>query len=376
MPKQRCLWLALASLLVLVSVRQSVLVEGCDLGPFYWSISGTVADRPLEDAVPWVSSTPEEQGMDSAFIEAAMVDVRRLQSINSLLVVRNGVLVWEEYFNGHNAARSYEIASVAKSFMSALVGIAIEQGYFEGVNQFVSELLPAAFEGLDASKQRMTLRELLTMQAGLVWEPMVPLDLVAMQHVVDDVLLQPFTSMRETPFNYSTGLVHLASAAIAETTGMTTCEFAWANLFEPLGIAPEVWATDANGVYTGGWFMYFTPRELARFGQLYLQGGEWEGQQILSAEWVRSSIARQVNFDPFSGYGYWWWVSSYWDSNTSITYEITSARGGGGQLIWIVPALDLIMVTTSDHAYQSSSQRFPAETFLQEVLIPAVGDGE
>jgi CubicO group peptidase (beta-lactamase class C family) len=159
-----------------------------------------------------------------------------------------------------------------------------------------------------------------------------------------------------------------------EVTGQTTCEFANETLFSPLGIAPEYWGQDADGVHTGGWFMYFTPRELATFGQLYLQGGEWNGTQIIPSSWVKSSLSQQVPFDPFSGYGYWWWLSSYWDAKTNVTYEIQSARGGGGQMIYLVPALDLVMVTTSDHAYQGTNVRFDSEGFLQMVVIPAILD--
>jgi CubicO group peptidase (beta-lactamase class C family) len=343
----------------------------CDNEGFRWSVSGTVTDRPVAGAEAWPVSTPEAEGMDAEALEAAIVELRRIASLNSLLIVRNGHLVVEEYFNGHRAEESYEIASVSKSILSALVGIAIERGLFTGVHQLVSELLPDAFEGATLSKRRITLRDLLTMQAGLVWEPVPPLDLISLQHVVADVIAQPITSGQGGRFTYSTGLPHLASAAIARVAGTSTCAFARETLFEPLGIAPEVWGRDADGVHTGGWFMYFTPRELARFGLLYLRGGEWNEEQIVPANWVRSSLSHQVSFDPFSGYGYWWWLSSYWDPATFVTYEIPSARGGGGQAIFLVPALDLVMVTTSDHAYQGTSIRFDAERFLHDVVIPA-----
>ena len=352
-----------------------VWAQTCELGVFHWSVSGTVTDRPVDGSVPLQSATPVSQGVDGAMLESGIEGIRQLPSLNSLLILRNGLLIHEEYFNGHNATHSYEIASVSKSILSALVGLALEQGYFGSVHQFVAELLPEAFADTTPSKQRITIRDLLTMQAGLIWEPVAPLDLVSMQHVVSDVIALPITSGTGSRFQYSTGLPHLASAAIAEATGFSTCAFAWEHLFEPLGIAPEVWGRDADGVYTGGWYMYFTPRELARFGQLYLQGGVWEGEQILPASWVRSSLSTQVTFDDFSGYGYWWWLSSYWDPTTYVTYEIQSARGGGGQMIWLVPAMDLVMVTTSDHAYQGSSNRFHSEQFLHDVLIPAVRSG-
>jgi len=262
---------------------------------------------------------------------------------------------------------------LSQELASRVVGIAIEEGYLDSVHQFLSELLPGVFDGAGRFKQRITVRDLLTMQAGLVWEPTAPLDLVSMQQTVADVIAQPIPADQGSRFVYSTGLPHLASAAIAAETGVTTCEFAATYLFEPLGIMPEVWGRDADGIYTGGWYMYFTPRELARFGQLYLQGGIWEGQQIVPEHWVRSSLSAQVAFEDFSGYGCWWWLSSYWDPTTHSTHKIQSARGGGGQMIWLVPDLETAMVATSDHAYQGSGIRFNSERFLHDVVIPSTG---
>ena len=345
----------------------------CEFGPFYWSVSGTVTD-PIDDTDTWIFSTPEAEGMDGTMLAEAIEDISRLPSLHSLLILRHGRIVSETYFNGQTPSRSYEIASVSKSIMSALAGIAIDLGHIGSVTQRIETFFPDTLEGAVASKRRITVRDLLTMQAGLVWEPIVPLDLVTWQHVVDDVLALPVTFEPHTLFNYSTGLVHLFSAILTEVSGQTTCQFACEHLFTPLGIAPEYWGVDADGIHTGGWFMYFTPRELARFGQLYLQGGEWNGTQIVPASWIESSLSTQVSFDPFSGYGYWWWLSSYWDAATNITYEIQSARGGGGQAIFLIPDLDLVMVTTSDHAYQGTSVKFDSEAFLQDVLIPSVLD--
>jgi len=345
----------------------------CDFGSFTWSVSGTRTDLS-GTADEWVFSTPEAEGMDGTALAEGIAEIRSLASLHSLLILRHGRIVSETYFNGENATHSYEIASVSKSIMSALVGIALERGYIESIHQVVSDLLPEPFEQAGSTKQRITVRDLLTMQAGLFWEPTAPLDMISLQHVVNDVVAGPLTYGAGVRFNYSTGLAHLASAVLMEVTGQTTCEFASETLFSPLGIAPEYWGQDADGVHTGGWFMYFTPRELAKFGQLYLQDGEWNGTPIIPSSWVKSSLSHQVSFDPFSGYGYWWWLSSYWDAATNITYQIQSARGGGGQMIYLVPALDLVMVTTSDHAYQGTNVRFDSEGFLQIVVIPAILD--
>jgi CubicO group peptidase (beta-lactamase class C family) len=345
----------------------------CDFGSYYWSVSGTLPDAG-DNSNEWVFSTPEAEGMDGAALAQGIAELRTLASIHSLLILRHGRIVSETYFNGQNATRSYEIASVSKSILSALVGIAIDRGHIESIHQRLSDLLLKPFANAGVTKQRITVRDLLTMQAGLFWEPTAPLDMISWQHVVEDVIAQPLTYGEGMPFKYSTGLAHLASAVLSEVTGQTACEFACETLFSPLGIAPEYWGQDADGIYTGGWFMYFTPREMARFGQLYLQGGEWNGTQIIPSSWVSSSLAQQVRFDPFSGYGYWWWISSHWEAATNITYEIQSARGGGGQMIYLVPELGLVMVTTSDHAYQGTNVRFDSEGFLQRVVIPSILD--
>jgi len=355
----------------LLCLLSSSVANACDVGLPEWSVSGTVPDRPIDGMVPLATASPESQGINGNLLKAGIQRVRYLPSLNSLLIARNGVVVCEEYFNGHNATDSYEVASVSKSIMSALVGIAIERGHIESIHQPVSELLPEAFADAEWSKCLITMRDLLTMQAGMLWEPAAPLDLVATQHVVEDVVGQSISKGQGSRFEYSTGLTHLASAVIASRSGMSTCEFATTNLFEPLGVAPEVWARDADGVHTGGWYMYFTPRELLRFGLLYLQGGNWEGQQIVPDLWVRLSLSQQVSLDDANGYGFWWWLSSFVDSQTSMSYKIQSARGGGEQMIWLVPELNLVMVTTSDHAYQGSPFRFDSEQFLHEVVIPA-----
>ena len=372
--RNRSRWIGILSLALAVGLTAfAESTPCCDFGSFYWSVSGTVTDS-VDDSKDWVFSTPEAEGMDGAMLAEGIADIATLPSLHSLLILRNGRIVSETYFNGQNASRSYEIASVSKSIMSALVGIAIEQDYIANVHERAEVFLPEYLSNEVRSKRRITLRDLLTMQAGLIWEPVPPLNLVAWQHVVDDVIAKQVTHSDSTLFDYSTGLPHLMSAILARATGQSTCEFACENLFTPLGIAPEYWGQDADGVYTGGWFMYFTPRELAKFGQLYLQEGEWNGTQIISSEWITSSLSHQVRFDPFSGYGYWWWLSSYWDPETFVTYEIQSARGGGGQMIYLVPALDLVLVTTSDHAYQGTDVRFDSETFLHTVLIPSVLD--
>jgi CubicO group peptidase (beta-lactamase class C family) len=199
------------SLLVAVMILGSIPIVAsdtepscCDFGSFYWSVSGTRTDVS-EAADEWIFSTPEAEGMDGTALAEGIAEMRSLASLHSLLILRHGRIVSETYFNGENATHSYEIASVSKSIMSALVGIALDRGYIESVHQFVSDLLPESFEQAGSTKQRITVRDLLAMQAGLFWEPAAPLDMISLQHVVSDVVAGPLTYGEGVRFNYSTG---------------------------------------------------------------------------------------------------------------------------------------------------------------------------
>jgi CubicO group peptidase (beta-lactamase class C family) len=268
---------------------------------------------PLGDYWPtqdWRSSTPEEQGMDSHRLALMLEAVKQERlPLHSLLVIRNGYLVSETYFPPYDENSREELYSCTKSFIATLVGIAIDQGYIDSVQQPVLDFFAErSFENRDAAKQAMTVEDLLTMRSGLDWEEGDPA-YQAMYQSPDWVKFVLDKPMREQPgrqFNYCSGCSHVLSAIVQEQSGMNTRDFAQKELFEPLGITNMNWSVDSTGIPIGGWGLQITPREMAKLGYLYLHNGTWGGQQIVSAGWVKSATQMHTHTDSpqVAGYGY------------------------------------------------------------------------
>jgi Tol biopolymer transport system component/CubicO group peptidase (beta-lactamase class C family) len=316
------------------------------------------------DAGAWSISTPGEEGMDADRLETGVTALAEFSNLYSVLILRNDKIVLERYFQQEEPQHARNIQSASKSFLSALVGIAIHEGYIQSVDQTAAEFLPTHFAAVqDPHKLDITLHHLLTMRPGFSYQD-------ALYDLRGDWLAEaiayPLASAPGSEFNYSTLSSHILSAILAEATGMSTCAFACQYLFQPLGITIDNWSRDPQGYYMGGVAMYFTPRELARFGLLYLHDGVWEGQQVIPSEWIAASMTRHVNETGFPGvsYGYHWWRES------AAGYEVYAAVGHGGQTIRVVPDLDLVVVTTADsYAPAQGIEVFP---FLEEYVIPSI----
>ncbi|MGH9464712.1 MAG: serine hydrolase domain-containing protein [Thermoanaerobaculia bacterium] len=262
----------------------------------------------------------------------------------SLLVVADGATVWEERWDGGGPGTSVNVKSAAKSLLSALVGIALERGHLRSLEAPVLELLPEAFQGVEEAPGRaLTLRHLLTMTAGLEstsgtgYGPWV---------ASPDWVRYVLTRRRVAPpgelFIYSTGSSHLLSAILTRATGQPTRDFARQALLEPLGIEAS-WSRDPQGIDFGGNELRMTPRALARFGQLYLQGGEWAGQQLVPAAWIQESRRRHAEGwpDRYGAYGYLWWLPPGRPGGAYM------AMGYGGQVLYVAPERALVVVVTS-----------------------------
>lgn len=286
---------------------------------------------------------------------AALQDAQNMPRLNSLLISHDGKLLVEEYFNGASAQKPANVKSVSKSFMSALIGIAIEQGVIRSLDQpigdFYADLLPGEE---NAGKRAITIGNLLAMQAGLqstsfrnygAW--------VLSDDWIGFALDLPLESTPGTRMRYSTGNTHLLSGILTRATGMSTLQFARQNLTGPLGIQLSYWQADPDGIYFGGNNMEFTPRHMLVFGELYLNGGRRNGKQILSREWIDQSTQRLLESSREQGrfYGYGWWLRDM------AGIEVTYAWGYGGQFILIAPALNLVVVTTSSSEPGDSRRR-------------------
>ncbi len=297
----------------------------------------------------WKTSTPEQQGMDSAKLGIAVEFIQeRLPDAYSLLVIKDGYLVFEKYFRQGSPDRIAVIHSVTKSFTSALIGIAIDRGYLKSVDQRVFDFFPEyVTDDLDWRKKEIRLKHLLTMSAGLQWNDWGPelWDWVASLDWGEYTLQLPQEDYPGNVFNYNSSLSHLLSIIIEKSTKISTLEFADQHLFKPLGIRQRHWNNDPQGYYTGGFGLSLTARDLAKLGFLYLNNGYWDGQSIVSEHWVQASTRHRWHahrvYGP-TGYGYQWWVK---EVDGCHSYR---AWGRRGQFIVVVPKLDLVTVITSE----------------------------
>jgi CubicO group peptidase (beta-lactamase class C family) len=292
------------------------------------------------------ASPANKQATGSAILFADALDAaEQMPRLHSLLISHRGELVLEKYFNGRTGRQTANVKSVSKSWISALVGIAIDRGYIDGLDQPISDYYGEILqdEG-DAAKQSITIGNLLSMQAGLETTSFYNYGAwVLSDDWVRFALQQPMLAEPGTRLLYSTGNTHLLSTILTRATGKSTLQFARDELGDPLGLHIEAWPTDPNGIYFGGNNMEITPRQMLAFGELYLNNGRANGRQIIPESWVDLSLRPRVESSRQRGryYGYGWWVRDM--AGVPIAY----AWGYGGQFILVAKNLDLVAVTTS-----------------------------
>lgn len=296
----------------------------------------------------WKTSTPEDQGMDSASLETVDTYIRaNMPQAHSLLVARGGYLVFEQYYNGYTADQLNNTKCVTKSIMDALAAIAVEKGFIHSLDQRVEEFYPQYFgEGNDPQKKEIRIRHLLELTAGLDWrenQDHRTWNWIISSDRFQYTLQQDLVAEPGAIFNYNTGLTHLLSGIIAQTSGMSTLDFAKENLFGPLGITNVTWETDQNGIHCGGCDIYMTPRDMTKFGYLYLNRGNWETASLVPETWVAESTKLQhATGIPLGEYGRLWWIKPLGG------HEMYYAAGWGGQRIFVIPSLDMVIVYTAE----------------------------
>ena len=322
------------------------------------SMGGANGTAPTEPVAVQTVAAPESvpaPAWDPGAIEAA---ARTLPRLRSLLVSRSGELVFEGNYNGSRPDRPANIKSASKSVISALVGIAIDRGSIPGVQTPILTYFPDLGQSTDPRKRDITIEHLLTMRAGLegtsnrnygAW--------VMSRDWVRHALARPMFAAPGEEMEYSTGNTHLLSAILTKATSKSTWQFANETLAQPLAFTLAQWPRDPQGIYFGGNDMRMTPRAMLAFGELYLNRGRAGGRQIVPESWVNASCDGRTRtrrpgnpaFDPVRGfdpmrdrkYGYGWWVYEIQGYNACFAW------GYGGQYIFVVPELELVMVTTS-----------------------------
>jgi CubicO group peptidase (beta-lactamase class C family) len=333
------------------------------------SAAAVAAERPAWPVPDWKIASPESEGFSAAKLAKLDEHVRNdLPNFRSIVITRRGRVVYERYYAECTAASQNVMASTTKSVVSALVGIAIKDRVIKGPEQPIAELLPAAFRGVtDAQKRSIRLQDVLTMRSGLAIEFRETVaQLEASPNWVQFILSRPMTSAPGDRFEYGGGS-HLLTAILAARTGMSAREFAERRLFQPLGIRTGEWSADPQGIHHGTHGLHMTTRDMARFGYLYLHGGRWNGKQIVPAAWVKESVKAHSPGGPpeSSGYGYQWWVSD------ETGYPSYFAAGYGGQFIYVVPGLELVVAMTGN-AFLFPDKLMDHRHVIREYVTPAI----
>ena len=257
-------------------------------------------------------------------------------------------MIVDAYFYPYDGNSPHDLASVTKSIMTTLIGIAADQGKLKLDQPMLSFFPDATLANRDAAMEKITVRHLTNMANGLESTGMAQdegtlAQMEASDNWVQFALDRKVVSEPGTQFVYDSPGMHLLSAILQKATGMTALEFAQQNLFEPLGIRDVIWPADPQGV-TDGWSnILLHPRDAAKIGYLFLNKGRWDGKQIVSKKWVEEATRRQIDADDGKGYGYGWWTTP---ENTEEFF----ALGRGGQTIRVLPAYDAVIVVTSQES--------------------------
>ena len=350
-----------------------ILLAGC----LTESCSASLKPQPAPEYWPtqnWQSTSPEAQGMDSdrlaQMFEAIQEDDMRL---HSLLIARNGYLVTEVYWHPYGPQVKHAIESNTKSIIAALVGIAIERGHLQGVSQELLDFFPErTIQNLDEGKQAITLRHLLSMTPGLDCQDLSSAGQAMYQagDWVQYLLDLPVSDPPGTRWIYCSGAAHLLSAILQDTTGMDARSYANTYVFKPLGI-PEVpekdWNTDPSSVTNGIAGLYLTPRDLAKFGYLYLKKGNWNRQQVVPIQWVEASTREQAYIGPDDYVGGLNRRFSYmWSIFPDLHYY--GYLGMAGQELFVLPEKNVVIVFTG--ALQAGKEAALLD-LINEYIVPA-----
>ena len=335
----------------------------------------------------WQVSTPAEQGLDPMLLAELYHDAAKSKTLYGLLVVKNGHLIAEGYFNEGSVEQLSGRQSATKSYTSALVGIALEQGCLASLDQKMIDFFPE-FAGQieDSRKAQITIRDLLQMRGGYPDEERTPpyLDILFFSddyHWLPHIVDFPLVTDPASEFHYSNLTSHLLGVIVARACDTDLKAYAQEFLFSPISAELGDWKTDSDNYYWGWGEMFVTARDMAKFGLLYLNDGEYAGKQVVSASWVSDSLQRYSEGIDISGwfpgltsrygnfrdlgYGYQWWSASAGD------HHFNYALGHGGQLIVLLDELDIVIVTTADPLYVTLADE---GWEYESVIINLVGD--
>ena len=398
--KKRFLFIGIAAVLIGVGIYLAIMLSEPSVPYTYQS------PENINDGL--AVGTLDEVGINSELIEKAMNDINRgkYREVHSILIFKDGKLVLEEYFEGHkyqwdapshhgelvtwNRSMAHCVHSATKSITSACIGIAIDEGFIESVHESIFDYLPEHQHLNTDGKDKITIEHLLTMTSGLNWEewgiaysnrdnPIVEIwfqEAEQNKHPFTFVLEESLIDEPGTSFRYYGGNQIVLGGIIENATEMNIDEFSAKYLFEPLGIDSfDWWLRFGSGVIEAAGGLKITPRDMTKIGVTFLNNGVWNGEQIISEQWVEKSAAPFAGNEGLNvpgtdkknvGYSYSWWTKTFSDSGKEI--DMFYAAGWGGQNIMVFPELSTVVVITGG-TYTSSTRTF---TLLERYIIPAL----
>ena len=340
----------------------------------------------------WVISPADAGDMNADLLAglAAQFEGWSNANIHAALMVRHGKLVYERYFTGedwawathlgrvaYNAGLKHDLRSISKSIASLLFGIASDRGLIKGLDEPVFSFFPEYADLNTPEKARINLRHLLTMSAGLEWSEQLPYSDPANseRRMIDAsdpyryVLEQPSVRPAGATYNYNGGLTALLAAILQRTSGCPIDVFAAETLFDALGIRDVEWIRYKNGTPNAVSGLRMRPRDLAKIGQLVLCGGVQNNRQIVSRAWIEESTRPHVNGESLFFYGFQWWLGRSLVDRREIRW--ISAVGYGGQRMYIVPSLDLVVVVMAGLYNDPVLASMVGEVVLRRYALPA-----
>lgn len=323
----------------------------------------------------WDTSTHTEQNIDSSQIEKAFLEANKLNYIRSILVIRNGKIAAEKYFNGYDKNSFNNIRSVSKSFLSAGIGIAIDNVVLQKDEKLLS-ILPEYDDKINDSRYKnVTIDHLLKMKGGLQGDKNIYSTVFNSSNWISTIFNLPLLNAPGTRYTYSTASTHLLSKALTKASNQSTMEYLTEQLTSKMGVEINDWEQDPQGIYFGGNNMFFTTRNMAVLGLLYLNDGMLNKTQIVPKSWIHNSLLDHTSGSGTwgvmknVGYGYLWWLGKIND------YEIFTAIGHGGQFVLCVPDLNLIVATNANSDIwweEASAQELAILNIIGNYIIPAV----
>jgi CubicO group peptidase (beta-lactamase class C family) len=353
----------------------------------FTNVSAPAASTPIDLGDGWDVSSLTEHRIDADRIAelSSRIDLGDFDHVHSLMVARAGELVFEEYYRDHRQDSLHTLQSVTKSFGATLIGIAVDKGLLD-LDATLPALLPsrAAEIARDPLKSQIRLRDLLSMRAGIRWDEWecdyqdLSCNSNRQMNEAEDwvgfVLEQPVVEAPGSRFVYNSGASNLLSAILRDATGQDPAAFAEENLFGPLQIDDYRWyrnTQQADRLPHFGGGLRLKTRDLGKLGQLYLDGGRWRGQQIVSADWVARATTAREQVSLFDFYGFQWWTRAMSSrlGHRPSPEDVWFGWGYGGQHVFVVPSLDLVVVVNSWNADGSTK----AFEILDEILR-AVGN--